>query len=100
MQLMEVPLQVPAGVSTALEHVAPHTVPEGWKPSDGQAAAEPVQLSATSQRPAEGRQTRELGWKPSGGQAAAEPVQLSGTSQAPTEGRQTTVLAAKPSVGQ
>src|SRR5215470_2699805 len=61
----------------------PQGVPAVWKPSAGQAAEVPVQLSATSQTPAEARQTVPAPAKPSTGQVGDDPLQLSGTSQAP-----------------
>jgi hypothetical protein len=59
-----------------------------------------VQVSATSQTPAELRQTVLDEANPSPGQFADEPVQLSATSQTPTELRQTVELGRKLSVGQ
>src|SRR5262249_29836691 len=48
--------------------------------SAGHLMLEPVQVSARSQAPAEGRQTVVLGASTSGGQVVPEPVQNSGTS--------------------
>ncbi len=62
-------------------------LPDATNPSAGHAAAEPVQDSATSQMPAEARQTSVDGWKPSAGQSAPEPVQDSATSQGPADVR-------------
>src|SRR5262245_35276601 len=60
--------------------------------SGGHWALAPVQASATSQTPTEGRQT--IGpAKPSAGQAPL-PSQTSATSQAPAEGRQVVPAAA------
>jgi hypothetical protein len=59
-----------------------------------------VQFSATSQTPAELRQTVLAATKPSPGQFADEPVQCSATSQTPAELRQTVELGKKPSAGQ
>ena len=70
------------------------------KPSVGQAPLEPVQCSATSQTPAEGRQTVLLGSKPSLGQVTAVPSQCSATSQSPPVGRHTVVAGATSSLGQ
>ena len=58
------------------------------KTSAGQVADVPVQLSATSHAPAEGRQTVLLDWKTSVGQVALEPVHVSAASQAPAVARQ------------
>src|SRR5207247_2469565 len=65
------------------------------KPSAGQAALDPVQFSATSQGPAEARQTVLEDWKPSAGQAALDPVQCSAGSHSPAEARQTVVEGSK-----
>src|SRR5579884_1208274 len=54
----------------------PQTVPGGWNWLLGQVADEPVQFSAMSHTPADGRQTVEAGRKPSAGQLADEPVQF------------------------
>ena len=45
--------------------VPTHEVVEGWKPFGGQAPDEPVQLSATSHWPVDGRQVVVADWKPS-----------------------------------
>jgi hypothetical protein len=52
-----------------------------WKPSAGQAPDDPVQLSATSHWPAEGRHVVVAGWKPS--TQLPRPSQESVPSQAP-----------------
>src|SRR5437899_1602611 len=62
--------------------------------SAGQAALAPVQVSATSQTPAEARHSTVTALKPSVGQALLTPSQLSATSQAPAAGRHTAVLLA------
>src|SRR5215831_17237968 len=54
-----------------------HAVPEGCRASAGQAALEPVQVSATSHSPADGRHTVVAGANPSAGHAAEPPVQVS-----------------------
>jgi hypothetical protein len=59
-----------------------------------------VQLSATSQTPADERQTVLDEANPSPGQFADEPVQFSATSQTPAELRQTVELGRKLSAGQ
>ena len=66
-------------------------VPSATKPSAGQVAELPVQLSATSHWPADDRQTVLVGKNESAGQVAELPVQLSATSQTPADGRQTVV---------
>src|SRR2546426_1406844 len=53
----------------------------------GQAAFEPVHVSATSQTPAAPRQVVLDETKASAGQAALDPVQVSATSQTPAEAR-------------
>jgi hypothetical protein len=61
-------VQVPVALHTSVVQPLPslvHVVPDGWKPSAGQAPVEPVQLSATSHGPAEGRHVVVAGWKPS-----------------------------------
>src|SRR6266852_1831541 len=60
--------------------------------SAGQVTAAPVQRSAGSQGPADGRHTVEAGWNASGGQSLPTPSQLSAASQGPAAGRQTPVL--------
>src|SRR6266480_5111814 len=69
-------------------------VPFGWKPSGGQAASAPVQVSAASHGPAAARQTTPAAAKPSAGQALLTPSQLSATSQGPVAGRHSAVLFA------
>jgi hypothetical protein len=56
--------------------------------SEGHAALNPVQFSATSQMLADGRQTVVGGWKESAGQASDNPPQFSATSQMPADARQ------------
>src|SRR2546426_26004 len=56
--------------------------------SAGHAALDPVQLSATSQGPAEARQTVDDVAKPSAGQIVLVPVQVSATSHGPAAARQ------------
>jgi hypothetical protein len=61
-------VHVPVALQTSVVQPLPslvHVVPDGWKPSAGQAPVEPVQLSATSHGPAEGRQVVVAGWNPS-----------------------------------
>src|SRR5207248_9599687 len=67
-------------------------------PIFGQSLLAPSQLSATSQTPAEGRQTAVL--LTSAGHAALVPVQLSATSQTPAEPRQMVVAGSNRSGGQ
>src|SRR5689334_10652579 len=78
----------------------PHDVPAVTNPSVGQVADEPVQFSATSHTPADGRHTSVAGWKASAGQEAELPVQFSARSQKPADGRHTVVDGANPSAGQ
>src|SRR5215813_11549534 len=66
----------------------------GWPVSAGQLALEPVQFSAMSQVPVEGRQTVVGGARASAGQPLLTPSQLSAMSQTPAAGRQTAVLLA------
>jgi hypothetical protein len=66
----------------------------------GQAAPEPVQFSATSQTPAEGRHVTEFDAKALAGQVGLDPVQCSATSQTPADGRHTVEVERKPSGGQ
>src|SRR5207249_621273 len=114
-QLALVPLHCSGGSQTPVE--ARQMVVAGWKASGGQATApgqgpaagrqaavlwasggqaalEPVQLSAGSQTPAAGRHTVAAGSKSSGGQALLTPSQLSATSQRPAAGRHSAVLLA------
>ena len=67
------------------------------KASAGQTALEPVQDSATSHWPVEGRHTVVDGSNVSAGHAPEVPVQDSATSQEPAEGRQVVVLERKTS---
>src|SRR5207245_8174691 len=66
--------------------------------SFGHVVLDPLQVSATSHRPAAARQTVPPATRPSAGQLLLTPLQLSATSQIPAEARQTAVLFA--SVGQ
>jgi hypothetical protein len=66
----------------------------------GQFADEPVQLSASSQTPAELRQTVDDAWKASDGQLSDEPVQFSAMSHTPADGRHGVLDGAFASVGQ
>src|SRR5438094_18457 len=77
-----------------------HIRVDGWKPSDGQFGPLPGHVSATSQAPADGRQTvpADLNW--SAGQSALLPAQVSATSQAPADARQTVPAESSPSAGQ
>jgi len=75
-------------------------VPAATPRSAGQAAALPVQLSATSQPPPLfARHTVVDGRNTSAGQAAALPVQVSAVSQTPAEARHTVPAAESASVG-
>ena len=69
-------------------------------PSLGQFADEPVQFSATSQTPAELRQTVELGRKTLAGQLSFVPSQFSGVSHTPPAARHGVVVGAFASAGQ
>jgi hypothetical protein len=75
-------------------------VPEARKPSAGQVALLPVQLSATSHSPAEARHWVVLEANPSAGQVLLLPVQNSATSQVPAEARHEVVLGCLASAGQ
>jgi hypothetical protein len=101
-QVCESPLHVPPEQVSSIVHVIPslHDVPSGWNESIGQVALEPVQLSATSQSPADGRQTAVLGANASGGHTAPAPVQVSATSQMPLAERHCCGAGAKASAGQ
>src|SRR5437763_1839891 len=68
--------------------------------SEGHAALDPVQLSVTSQGPAEARHTVDDEAKPSAGQLGPVPVHFSARSQGPAEARHTVDDDAKPSAGQ
>src|SRR5437868_5330318 len=63
------------------------TVIDDAKPSPGQAALVPVQLSATSHEPPDDRQIVEADLKASTGQLALVPVHASPTSHAPAAPR-------------
>ena len=77
-----------------------HSRVDGWKPSDGQFGPLPGHVSATSQAPADGRQTvpADLNW--SAGQSALLPAQVSATSQSPADARHTVPADWKLSAGQ
>src|SRR5438132_881628 len=62
--------------------------------SAGHEALSPVQYSARSQTPAAARHSVVVGSKPSAGQSSCTPSQLSATSHSPADGRQTAVLFA------
>jgi len=66
-----------------------HGVAAGDLSSAGQAGPLPVQLSAGSHSPAEGRQTTVEGSKASAGQVVLVPSQVSSTSHGPADARQT-----------
>src|SRR5436305_1869662 len=68
--------------------------------SEGHAALDPVQFSATSHGPAEARQTVDDDAKPFAGQFGPVPVQFSAGSHGPAEARHTVDDDAKPSAGQ
>src|SRR5439155_976418 len=81
---------VPSQVSVV--HALPssvHGVPPGDLSSGGQAGPVPVQLSAGSHSPAEGRQTTVEGSKASAGQVGLVPLQVSSTSHGPVDARHT-----------
>src|SRR5205823_4553920 len=81
---------VPSQVSVV--HALPssvHGVPPGALSSGGQAGPVPVQLSAGSHSPAEGRQTTVEGSKASAAQALLDALPISSTSHGPAVGRQT-----------
>src|SRR5205823_259912 len=63
--------------------------PPGDLSSGGQAGPVPVQLSAGSHSPAEGRQTTVEGWKASAGQVVLVPSQVSSWSHGPVAARHT-----------
>jgi hypothetical protein len=96
------PVQTPAWQVSVCVQAFPslHTVPLASFASDGQLAELPVQLSATSHWPLEGRQTVVDGRNESAGHAADEPLQVSARSQAPAAARQTVEANANPSAGQ
>ena len=66
-----------------------HEVPAGLLASAGQLADDPVQFSAGSHSPAEGRQTVLAGSKASAGHTVLAPLQVSSMSQGPAATRQT-----------
>jgi hypothetical protein len=97
------PSQLLADVNTdpsALQDADEQTTPAPATASVGQAAALPVQVSATSQTPAGTRHTVVAGANPSAGHAAALPLHFSATSQIPAEARHTVVAGANALVGQ
>jgi len=63
--------------------------------STGQAADDPVQVSARSQSPTESLQTMLLSLKVSAGHSAELPEQYSGLSQLPAGGRQIRAIPSK-----
>jgi hypothetical protein len=75
-------------------------VADDLKPSAGQLALLPVQLSAMSHGPADARQTVAVDWKLSAGQLALLPVQFSTASHGPADPRQTVAADASASLGQ
>src|SRR5512147_1767854 len=76
-------------VSSPLQYVpSAHAVPSASNASLGQAALDPVQVSATSQTPASARHVVVLGRKASTGQVSLTPLQASTTSQTPAVARQ------------
>src|SRR5215510_7511931 len=84
------PVQIPLLLQvspTVLGLLSSQVVPFGLKPFAGQAALDPVQLSATSHCPAEARPSVTAGLKLSVGQLPLVPVQCSATSHAPAAGR-------------
>ena len=66
-----------------------HDAPLALIMSEGHAALDPVQLSATSQGPAEARQTVDDDEKLFAGQFGPVPVQFSAGSHGPADARQT-----------
>src|SRR5439155_1064553 len=83
-------LLVPSHVSAV--HTFPssvHAVPAAFFVSAGQPADDPVQFSAGSHSPAEGRQIVLAGSKTSAGHTVVVPEQVSASSQGPAAGRQT-----------
>src|SRR5438552_8443152 len=99
-------LLVPVQWSAAsLSHAPPCEAPPQPVDTDanafaGHAADVPVQVSATSQGPADTRHTVDDDAKAFAGQFAPVPVQFSATSQGPADARQTVADDAKPSAGQ
>ncbi|HKY27066.1 MAG TPA: hypothetical protein VJM12_03885, partial [Pyrinomonadaceae bacterium] len=93
------PSQESVASQAPLLEVPVHEVVAGAKPFAGHAPDEPVQLSATSHCPAEGRHVVVAGWKPS--TQAPLPSQESVPSQAPPleVPVQEVVAAAKPFAG-
>jgi len=64
-------------------------VPAALFASTGQLAADPVQFSAGSHSPADGRHVVVAGSKASAGHTVLLPVHVSSTSQGPADARQT-----------
>src|SRR5207249_3978938 len=86
---------VPSQVSVV--HALPssvHGVPPGDLSSGGQLGPVPVQFSAGSHSPAEGRQTTVEGWKASAGQVVLVPSQVSSWSHGPAAARHTAPASA------
>jgi hypothetical protein len=77
-----------------------HAVAFALKPSEGQLADEPVQVSASSHSPAVARHTVPDAARPSAGQVFDDPEHFSSASQAEVAARQTVVLGCLASVGQ
>src|SRR5439155_1353217 len=81
---------------TSVVHGSPssvHAVPFALKASVGQVALVPVQFSATSQTPAEVRQTVLEGRNASAGQETLDPSQVSATSHPPAAAARQTAPA-------
>jgi hypothetical protein len=97
-----VPVQTPAWQASDSVQMLPsaHGVPFGCLRFAGQKTLVPVQVSATSQGPAAGRQTVPAVTKASGGHSAEAPVQVSATSQGPADGRHTVPAGKKGFGGQ
>jgi hypothetical protein len=99
-QSFVVPLHTSSTSQGSVPFAGRQTTLAALTPSGGQAAAEPVQVSATSHGPVAGRHTVEAGRNVSAGQPACVPVQVSATSHGPAEGRHTVVDGANTSGGQ
>src|SRR5947199_300108 len=86
----------PLPPQTSLVQIWPSSVQglAGANTSWGQAALEPVHVSATSHSPADARHTVVPGRKPSAGHASEMPSHASATSHGPAAGRQTAALLA------
>src|SRR5438132_14014614 len=85
------PAQVPSWQASAAVHWLPssHGVPFAWRPSGGQAASAPVQVSAASHWPAAAPQALPAAAKAAAGPALLTPCQLSSTSPGAAPGRHT-----------